>query len=54
MQRGAVRLGQSALDNGMKLGKLGFKLFVHQQQRLQGAAKVAVTAGDNFVDGGLV
>jgi hypothetical protein len=38
----------------IKPGKLGLELLVDQQQGLQCPVNIAVTAGDNFIDGNLV
>jgi hypothetical protein len=41
-------------DGGMEFGKLGLKLFVDQQKRLQGAANIAIASGYDLVDRGLM
>ena len=41
-------------DRGMKFGKLGLKLFIDQQKRLQGTANIAITPCHDFIDGCLM
>ena len=41
-------------DHGMELCKLGLKLFIHQQKRLQRTTNIAVASGYDFVDGGFM
>jgi len=55
MQRGAAVPCQSAKRHrGVKLLKLCFQMLIDKQECLQGAAKITVAFGDNFVDCRLV
>jgi hypothetical protein len=55
VQNAAPRRARHAIRNGgMEFGKLGLKLFIDQQKRLQGTANIAIAPCDDFVDGGLM
>jgi hypothetical protein len=55
VQSAAFRPRQSAVrDRGMELRKLGLKLFIDQQKRLQSAPDITVASGHDFIDGGLM
>jgi hypothetical protein len=41
-------------DRGMEFGKLGLKLFIDQQKRLQRPANIAIAPGYDLVDRGLM